>query len=136
MIESPLNGPITTFASLCATTMEALGVAIITLATFWALSVACWRLLRGAQSRPEIFHDLRQFLGRGILLGLEVLIAADIIFTVAVELNFETIGVLALVVLVRTFLSFTLEVELTGRWPWQAQTQEASSLIPPKDQTD
>jgi uncharacterized membrane protein len=47
------------------------------------------------------------------------LVAADIIHTVAVELNFNTVGVLALVVLIRTFLSFTLEVELTGHWPWQ-----------------
>jgi uncharacterized membrane protein len=60
-------------------------------------------------------------LGRGILLGLEFLVAADIIHTVAVELNFNTVGVLALVVLIRTLLSFTLEVELTGRWPWQQE---------------
>lgn len=53
------------------------------------------------------------------MLGLEFLIAADIIHTVAVELTFETVGVLAVVVLIRTFLSFTLAVELNGRWPWQ-----------------
>jgi len=53
------------------------------------------------------------------LLGLEFLIASDIIYTVAVELTFETIGVLAIVVLIRTFLSLTLEVEMTGKWFWQ-----------------
>ena len=66
-----------------------------------------------------VFKKVRQRLGRGILVGLEFLVAADIIHTVAVELTFETVGVLALLVLVRTFLSFTLEVELTGNWPWQ-----------------
>lgn len=58
-------------------------------------------------------------LGRGILLGLELLVAGDIIHTVAVELTFETVGVLAIIVLIRTFLSFALEVELNGRWPWR-----------------
>jgi uncharacterized membrane protein len=66
---------------------------------------------------------MRQRLGRGILLGLEFLVAADIIHTVAVELSFETVGVLALIVLIRTFLSFTLDVELTGRWPWQEKEE-------------
>lgn len=58
-------------------------------------------------------------LGRAILLGLELLVAADIIRTVAVVPTLESVLVLALIVLVRTFLSFSLEVELEGRWPWQ-----------------
>jgi uncharacterized membrane protein len=62
---------------------------------------------------------VRGRLGRGILLGLDFLVAADIIHTVAVDLNFQTVGVLPVIVLIRTFLSFTLDVELTGRWPWQ-----------------
>ncbi|QQD23240.1 DUF1622 domain-containing protein [Venatoribacter cucullus] len=70
-------------------------------------------------AKEDVFSNVRQVLGQGILLGLEFLIAADIVHTVAVELTFESIGVLALVVLIRTFLSFTLDLELTGRWPWQ-----------------
>jgi uncharacterized membrane protein len=62
----------------------------------------------------------RQQVGKAILLGLEFLVAADIIRTVAVAPTFEGVGVLAIVVLVRTFLSFTLDVELNGRWPWQS----------------
>ena len=73
------------------------------------------------RSTGPIFHQFRQRLGRGILLGLEFLVAADIIHTVAVELTLKTVGVLAIIVLIRTFLSFTLEVELTGRWPWQKE---------------
>jgi uncharacterized membrane protein len=67
------------------------------------------------------YRSYRQGVGKAILLGLEFLVAADIIRTVAVSPSFEGVGVLALIVLVRTFLSFTLEVELEGRWPWQAR---------------
>lgn len=113
-----MNDFITPAAAWCATIIEALGIGIITLIALYALIDAAVRLFR-KEDKDTVFQDLRQFLGRGILLGLEFLIAADIIYTVAVELTFETVGVLALVVLVRTFLSFTLAVELTGRWPWQ-----------------
>ena len=65
------------------------------------------------------YRAYRQGIGRAILLGLELLVAADIIRTVAVDPSFRSVGVLAVIVAVRTFLSFTLEVELEGRWPWQ-----------------
>jgi uncharacterized membrane protein len=74
---------------------------------------------------PDRYRAFRQRLGRGILLGLELLVAADIIRTVAVAPTLESVSVLALIVLVRTFLSFSLEVELTGRWPWQSRPDEA-----------
>ena len=69
----------------------------------------------------ELYDSYRRQLSRGILLGLEFLVAADIIGTVAVEPTFRSVGVLGLIVLIRTFLSFTLEAEITGRWPWQSQ---------------
>jgi uncharacterized membrane protein len=62
---------------------------------------------------------LRLSIGRGILLGLELLVAGDILWTVAITPTFTSIGVVAMIVAIRTFLSFSLEVELTGRWPWQ-----------------
>lgn len=62
-----------------------------------------------------------------ILIGLELLVAADIIRTVAVEPTLEGVAVLALIVIVRTFLSFSLEVELYGRWPWQRAESESES---------
>jgi uncharacterized membrane protein len=105
-------------AAWCAAIIEAIGVGAITLFALYALFDAAARILK-REDRELIFQELRQLLGRGILLGLEFLIAADIIYTVAIELTFESIGVLAIVVLIRTFLSFTLEVEITGRWPWQ-----------------
>lgn len=72
----------------------------------------------------DTYGTYRRRLGRSILLGLELLVAADIIRTVAVAPTFESVGVLALIVLIRTFLSFSLELEITGRWPWQKPAAE------------
>lgn len=107
-------------AEWCAAIVEALGIGIITLGALYALVFAAVQLAKKDEAEA-IFHSVRQRLGRGILLGLEFLVAADIIHTVAVEVTFRTVGVLAAIVLIRTFLSFTLEVELTGSWPWQGE---------------
>jgi uncharacterized membrane protein len=64
-------------------------------------------------------RNYRSAVGRGILLGLEFLVAADIINTVAMDPTLESLAVLAGIVVIRTFLSFSLEVEIEGRWPWQ-----------------
>jgi uncharacterized membrane protein len=73
----------------------------------------------------DSFRRYRANLGRGILLGLELLVAADIIGTVAVTPSFQNLAVLALIVLIRTFLSFSLEVEIEGHWPWRRAEAEA-----------
>ena len=65
------------------------------------------------------YRELKIRLGRGLLIGLEILVAADIVRTVALEATLESVVVLGLLVLIRTFLSWTLEVEIEGRWPWQ-----------------
>ena len=77
--------------------------------------------LRMATPRDFVaaYEDARESMGRAILLGLELLVAGDIIRTVAVDPSFTSVGVLAAVVLIRTFLSFTLELEINGRWPWE-----------------
>ncbi len=67
----------------------------------------------------DAYRTCRRRIGRSILLGLEFLVAADIIRLVAIAPTFRGVGILALIVLIRTFLSFALEVELEGRWPWQ-----------------
>ncbi|WP_245675835.1 DUF1622 domain-containing protein [Halofilum ochraceum] len=113
-----MDGFITDLAAWCAGIIEILGIGIITVFALYALLNAAVRLAT-REDNDSVFYGVRQFLGRGILLGLEFLIAADIIYTVAIELTFTTVGVLAVVVLIRTFLSFTLEVEINGRWPWQ-----------------
>lgn len=115
-----MDNLITPVAAWCAAIIEALGIGAIMIFVLYALFNATTRMLK-KDEKESIYQDLRQSLGRGILLGLELLIAADIIYTVAVELSFQTIGVLAIVVLIRTFLSLTMEVEISGRWPWQGR---------------
>ncbi|MEX1215193.1 DUF1622 domain-containing protein [Saccharospirillum sp.] len=113
-----MNDFIAPAAAWCAAIIEGIGIGAITLYAIYALFNAAIRILK-KEEKDSIYQEVRQLLGRGILLGLEFLIASDIIYTVAVELTFETIGVLAIVVLIRTFLSLTLEVEMSGKWPWQ-----------------
>lgn len=75
------------------------------------------------------YREYRQHLGRAILLGLEFLVAGDIINTVAVDPTFRSVGVLAGIVVIRTFLSFSLEVEIDGRWPW-ARSSGSDAALP------
>jgi uncharacterized membrane protein len=78
--------------------------------------------IRARKASDALFRCYRQRVGKSILLGLEFLVAADIIRTVAVSPSFRGVGVLAIIVLVRTFLSFTLELELEHKWPWQRRS--------------
>ena len=81
--------------------------------------LATGRAVANAKHRfTDVYRRFRQQLGRSILLGLELLVAADIIRTVAAP-TLSSVLVLALIVAIRTFLSFSLELEITGRWPWQ-----------------
>jgi uncharacterized membrane protein len=105
-------------AEWCAAFMEVMGISIIALLAIYAIIYGLFLLLKRGEMEIA-FREIRQRLGQGILLGLEFLVAADIIYTVAVELTFKTVGVLAIIVVIRTFLSFSLELELTGSWPWQ-----------------
>ncbi len=109
-------------ADVSARFLEALGIAIIVFGGV-AASVAFLRDLRHGVSLDISYRQYRRGLGRAILLGLEFLVGADIISTVAVEPNYQNVGVLALIVIIRTFLSFSLEVEIEGRWPWQRREQ-------------
>ena len=94
------------------------GIAIILVGAAAALLKFLAHLV-SPNARHAAVDDFRSSLGRSILLGLEFLVAADIIYTVAVEPNLDSLAVLAGIVLIRTFLSFSLEVEIEGRWPWQ-----------------
>lgn len=101
--------------------VEIAGVLAIVLGLVFAIARFAWPGLAGR----DRFRRLRQDVGRGILLGLEILIAADIIRTVAVDPTMESVLVLGVIVLIRTFLSMTLEMELEGRWPWQRSQEDA-----------
>lgn len=94
--------------------IEAAGVGVICA----GIIIAAVTYLRSSRDIGA-YHLTRARLGRGILLGLELLVAADIINTVAFEPTLNSVMVLGGVVLIRTFLSLSLEVEITGKWPWQ-----------------
>jgi uncharacterized membrane protein len=107
--------------------MDTAGVVVLVIGAVVA-AVRAAQSARGQQ--PGTYRQFRQQLGRTILLGLELLVAADIIRTVAVTPTLSSVLVLALIVLIRTFLSFSLELEITGRWPWQK-----ASTDPPTNKT-
>jgi uncharacterized membrane protein len=98
------------------TAIDAIGVAVIAGGGLLALFMTVGRIRQEDGGAYEFF---RRRLGRAILLGLEFLVAADIIRTVAVTPTAESVAVLAGIVLIRTFLSFSLQLEVTGAWPWQ-----------------
>ncbi|MCX5315058.1 DUF1622 domain-containing protein [Streptomyces sp. NBC_00154] len=102
--------------------VDAVGVAIIVVGTLLATVLAAIRLSR---RQAGVYRGYRRRVGRSILLGLEFLVAGDIIRTVAVAPTYASVGVLAVIVGIRTFLSFSLELEITGRWPWQKPVAEA-----------
>ncbi len=112
--------------------VDGAGVAAIVIGAVVATLIAGATLLR-RRTEDSIYHRYRQRLGRSILLGLELLVAADIIRTVAVTPTFESVGVLALIVLIRTFLSWSLELEISGRWPWQKESATPDRDGPQKE---
>jgi uncharacterized membrane protein len=107
--------------------VEALGIVVILLGGFVAFSFYV-RAVISRSSGIGAFQELRRNLGRSILLGLEILIAGDIIQTIAISPTFTSVGVLALIVAVRTFLSFTLQLEIEGTLPWRRQHAPEGAL--------
>lgn len=97
-------------------TIDVVGVAVIAIGTLISAAAAIARLTRRTGNVYRIF---KENLGRSILLGLELLVAADIIRTVAVTPDARSVAVLGGIVLIRTFLSYSLQLEVTGYWPWQ-----------------
>ena len=98
------------------TATDAAGVAVIVAGGLIAFGFAAVHLSRGD---PDVYRRFRQRLGQTILLGLELLVAGDIVRTVAASPSLTSVAILTAIVVIRTFLSFSLEVEITGRWPWQ-----------------
>jgi uncharacterized membrane protein len=115
-----------TSVELGAKVIDAVGVAVIV----GGVVLATTLVARSGADWDQRFRQYRRGVGRSILLGLEFLVAADIIRTVAVSPTFRGVGVLAIIVLIRTFLSFTLELEVDGRWPWHRQTTRAERVTP------
>ena len=108
--------------------IDAAGVVVIVLGGLAATAMAGTRLVA---RDVNTYRRYRQQLGRSILLGLELLVAADIIRTVALTPTLTSVAVLAGIVLIRTFLSFSLELEITGRWPWQNRPDRSPGGVAP-----
>jgi uncharacterized membrane protein len=112
---------------LAAMAIELVAVVIIVFSVFYGMIEYLYRRLRGI-GEVDPYRALKGRLGRSMLLGLEILVAADIVRTVALEATLESIAILGLLVLIRTFLSWALDVEIEGRWPWQARATPESSV--------
>jgi uncharacterized membrane protein len=110
--------------------IDAVGVAVIALGALISAAAAVMRL---RARTPDVYRWFREQLGRSILLGLEFLVAADIIRTVAVTPDARSVAILAGIVLIRTFLSFSLQLEVTGYWPWQAARTRRQQAPPSSD---
>lgn len=111
------------FVVLAAQVVEGTGVLVILLGAAFAAGVVAVQYLRAAPGNPYLLF--RRYLGGAILLGLEFLVAADIIRTVSHDPTITGVVVLAGIVLIRTFLSFTIQLEVEGRWPWQQRPPES-----------
>ncbi len=119
MVESAAHpDTLTRLMEPVATALELFGVFVIVAGILWATGRFLLRDLRSGDAM-KAYESYRANLGRGILLGLEILVGADIVATVTAPLTFRSVGLLGLIVLIRTFLSFSLETEIEGRWPWR-----------------
>ena len=107
---------------------EAFGAAVLVVGLLWSLILAAtvWRRSRRG---ADAYRVLRSSFGGVLLLGLEILVAADLIKTVAVATTLENVVVLGAIVLIRTFLSFSLEVEIEGRLPWRRAVASGVGVV-------
>jgi uncharacterized membrane protein len=103
--------------------VEAVGAGIMVLGGLATFALFVRDIARG-RAADATYKALRRNLGRCILLGLEVLIVADIVRTIIVDTSLESVGVLGIIVLIRIILSFSLEVEMDGVWPWRRNQSE------------
>jgi len=114
------------FVDQLAKLLELVGVAIILGGIILATATFLREGSRTGNWRSA-YTRYRSDIGRGILIGLELLVGADIISTITAPLTFESVGLLAAIVGIRTFLSFSLETEIEGCWPWQRAAKDAAA---------
>ena len=121
------------FISGAVRVVEVVGAAIMIFGGLAALVVFVVAVTRPA-TRPGAYKRLRQNLGRGILLGLEILIVGDIVRTIIVTPTLRSVTVLGVIVAIRIVLSFSLEVEMDGTWPWSQWRLDRGKMTTPGDQ--
>jgi uncharacterized membrane protein len=113
---------------LVAQVFEGIGALVLLAGLLLALGLAV-RVLRRTGDGPKAFRVLRQSFGGVILLGLEILVAADLVRTVAVEPTWDNVAILGVIVLIRTVLSFSLEIEIEGVAPWRRAATSGAGHI-------
>ena len=109
------------FIEWISLSIEVLAAIVIVGSIVTAVAPRNWPRNQPAERRADLFTFHKQRIGRGLLLGLELMLAADILDTIAVKSTIESLGALGLLALIRTFLSWSLEVEMEGCWPWRAK---------------
>lgn len=107
---------------------EALGVGVLIFGLVLSMVRFIRRVFRVTE-RHEAFREFRQDFGHTLLLSLDLLVAADIVLTITLKLSFETLGMLGLLVIIRTFLHFFLELEVSGHWPWQGSPRTSGEQV-------
>lgn len=119
---------LTAFEATASSWIHLVGMCIEVFGVFVIVAGIIWSTYLYVHRRMEVRHydQYKIRIGRSLLLGLEVLVAADIVKTIAIELTFTSMGLLAGLVLVRTFLSWTLVLEIEGRWPWSREPSNTS----------
>lgn len=117
---------------VAALSLELLAVAIILVVAVGSTALFT-RSLFARVRLPEAYERYKLQLGRGLLLGLEMLVAADVVRTVALEPTLNSVAVLSILVLVRTFLGWSLTVEIEHRWPWQRRAHSDGATAPHRD---
>lgn len=114
---------ITKWVEFAATGIELLAVAIIVAVILTGTALYVFRIL-AQQADVNTYRNYRHQVARALLLGLEILVAADVIRTIALEPTLQNVRILGLLVLIRTFLGWSLVIEIEERWPWQPQRME------------
>lgn len=104
--------------------IELIAVAIIVISVLIGTFKFLVQTLQKKLDTEERFREYKHGLGKALLLGLEILVAADVIRTVALEPTLQSVSVLGLLVVIRTFLSWSLVVEIEGHWPWVSRRSE------------
>jgi uncharacterized membrane protein len=119
--ERAAASPIAHWVQYAATAIEVLAIVLIVAYIFLGTGRYLLARVRRHSTDPSSFEEFRAHLARSLLLGLELLVAADVVRTVTLALTLRAVAALGLLVMVRTFLSWSVVVEVEGRWPWQAR---------------
>lgn len=129
MIAAVIQERVNAWIQMASIAIEILAVAVIVAAILYAAVLYLWQSAR-RQHTEDLYQQLKLRLGKSLLLGLEILVAATVVRTIALDDSLNSVAVLGAMVLVRTFLGYCLFVEVEGRWPWAASDDREETTTP------